>query len=56
MNVEYCCKECVKGRAAKDIFLKLRESVFDAASDFDLFVEDCYKNCPYKDKHTNEEN
>jgi hypothetical protein len=52
LNREYCCKNCQIGRAAKDLYLKLNESVFKAAFEFDSFVENCFKLCPLKAEHS----
>jgi hypothetical protein len=50
MNKTYCYKKCEKGAQVCKEFLQNSDSVFDAASDFELFVEDCLKTCPYKDQ------
>ena len=48
MNIEYCYKYCEKGKKASENFLEKRNSPFDAALDFQWFIEECLKNCPYK--------
>lgn len=53
-NFKYCIDECPIGRIVKDHFLSKTESVFDAASDFDNFVCNCFKECIYREKHKNE--
>jgi hypothetical protein len=42
-NFKYCIDECPIGKIVKDHFLSKTESVFDAASDFDNFVCNCFK-------------
>ena len=51
MNSDYCLEACSIGKAASNIFLELNNSVSDAAIDFDCFVENCFKECPFKYKH-----
>lgn len=51
MDVSYCDNNCVIGMAARDKFLYMNNSVFDAAIDFNNFVENCFKTCPYKEAH-----
>jgi hypothetical protein len=36
-------------QVCKDL-LRKSDSVFDAASDFELFVENCAKTCPHKEQ------
>ena len=51
MDISYCYEQCKAGKAAGKTFLAISESVFDAAYDFNCFVENCFKNCPYKEEH-----
>lgn len=54
MDSTYCYEKCEKGSAfAKEALWKC-ESVFDAAFDFDCFVKECFKTCPYKELHKEE--
>ena len=48
MNIEYCNNECQIGVAAKNLFLNLNNSAFDAVFDFQHFAENCFKVCPFK--------
>jgi hypothetical protein len=41
------CLICDKGIIARNNFLKNSESVFDAVSDFELFVKNCAKTCEF---------
>ena len=50
-NIKYCIDECPIGKIAKEHCLAKNESVFDAASDFDAFISNCFKECLYKEKH-----
>ena len=50
-TISYCYEKCITGRQAAEKYLRENNSVSDAAIDFQYFVEDCYKNCPYKDAH-----
>lgn len=45
MDITYCCESCSIGKAASEKFLASNNSAFDAAIDFQYFVEDCYKSC-----------
>ena len=54
MNLEYCYKCCAKGKKASDEFLEKNNSVYDAASDFWSFTDECFKTCPFKDEHKKE--
>lgn len=54
VNIEYCDKCCQKGIGARDRFLDNSNSAYDAAMDFMWFTEECFKTCPFKDKHTKE--
>lgn len=51
MDITYCNDECSIGRAARDEFLAINNSAFDAAFDFRRFVNNCVKTCPHKDAH-----
>ena len=53
-NIEYCNKYCEKGRKASAEFLDSNNSAYDAALDFMWFTDECFKTCPYKDKHIKE--
>ena len=52
MNIKYCYEKCDIGQTASDKFLKLSNSVIDAAIDFNFFTENCFKTCPYTQEHT----
>ncbi len=54
-DFEYCNQKCSVGKAASQKCLDENESISDAAIDFWYFVEECFKTCPYKDKHNTEE-
>ncbi len=54
LNISYCDKQCKKGAEARNIFLNQNNSAYDAAMDFVWFTEECFKTCPYKDKHMEE--
>ncbi len=54
MNITYCDKNCLIGKEKSKEFLDSNNSAYDAAMDFMWFVEECFKTCPYKDKHTEE--
>ena len=49
MNFNYCYKCCEVGKAAAAKILAESDSVSDAAIDFQYFIEDCFKTCPYKE-------
>lgn len=51
MNTIYCNEECSTGKEAKKYFLSVNNSVFSAINEFNYFVKDCIKTCPYTDKH-----
>lgn len=51
MKLDYCYKKCMKGKNTGEKFLVEADSVFDAVSDFEDFVKDCFKTCPYKNEH-----
>ena len=53
-NLDYCYKCCEKGKKASDEFLDKNNSVYDAASDFWSFTDECFKTCPYKYEHKKE--
>lgn len=48
MNFNYCSGKCPTGKKVSSEFLNNCESVFDAAYDFQSFVENCYKTCPHR--------
>ena len=54
MDITYCYEKCDIGVKAGKQFLEQNESIFDAASDFQCFVENCFQACPYK--NTNQYN
>lgn len=54
MDITYCNDYCPIGRAARDEFLNINNSAFDAAFDFRHFTANCFKTCYYKDKHYKE--
>lgn len=54
MNISYCDKLCPIGSKVSEEILNKNNSAFDAAIDFTYFVEECFKTCPYKEKHTEE--
>ena len=51
MDITYCFEKCKIGKAASEVFLDLNNSAFDAAADFDNFIENCFSACPYKSAH-----
>ena len=55
MDITYCNDECPIGKAARDEFLDLNNSAYDAAMDFRFFTDNCFKTCPYKDIHLKRE-
>ena len=48
MSITYCNEGCPIGKAAKEVFLNLNNSVYDAVFDFNCFVDNCYSRCPFK--------
>jgi hypothetical protein len=56
LDTAYCFEKCKIGKAASCVFLDLNNSVFDAALDFDQFIENCFKYCPYKSVHEKQKN
>jgi N-acetyl-gamma-glutamylphosphate reductase len=52
MDISYCYEQCSIGKEAAEKFLHFNNSAFDAATDFRFFTDNCFKTCPYKDKHT----
>lgn len=52
MDIAYCNNNCSVGIAKRNEFLDSTDSVFDAAFDFNCFVENCFKSCPYKEANT----
>jgi hypothetical protein len=55
LDITYCNNNCTIGIAARDKFLAQNNSVFDAAFDFNCFVENCFKSCPHKEAHMKQE-
>lgn len=55
MNISYCDKQCPIGIEARNKFLNENNSAYDAAIDFQFFVEECFKTCLYKKEHIKEE-
>ena len=55
MDIKYCYEQCETGKAAGEKFLDINNSVFDAAFDFNCFVETCFKTCPYIQEHIKKE-
>lgn len=51
MDITYCNDKCSIGKAARDEFLAMNNSAFDAAFDFRYFTENCFKRCPFKSEH-----
>lgn len=56
MDINYCGKQCPKGAKASEEILNKNNSAFGAAFDFMEFTKECFKTCPYIDKHINNEN
>jgi hypothetical protein len=55
MDITYCNDVCPIGKAARDKFLEINNSAFDAATDFRFFTDSCYKACQFKDEHQKRE-
>ena len=55
MDITYCNYECPIGKAARDEFLNLNNSAYDAAMDFRFFTDNCFKTCPHKAIHLKRE-
>ena len=55
MDISYCNDVCSIGKAARDKFLDINNSAFDAAADFRFFTENCFKACPFKTEHSKRE-
>ena len=51
MEIDYCNEHCLIGQAAKTVFLGIDDSAYDAVMDFNYFVENCFKTCPFKLEH-----
>jgi hypothetical protein len=45
--IEYCFEHCTVGKAKSKELLATNNSAYDAAIDFNYFVEDCKKTCSY---------
>ena len=54
MDITYCNDHCPIGQAAREEFLSINNSAFDAAFDFRHFTENCFKTCHLKSKHVKE--
>lgn len=48
MNLNFCDTKCSIGRKTKEELLDKRNSAFDAAIDFNYFIDECRKTCPFK--------
>ena len=48
MFFSYCDNGCEKGKKMLNEYLDKNNSAFDAFVDFQYFVEECSKSCPYK--------
>ncbi len=46
-DITYCGECCEIGKVAKEECLANNNSVFDAASDFWYFTENCFKTCSH---------
>lgn len=55
MDISYCDKKCSIGTKVSKEFLKNNNSAYSAAIDFRLFIKECVKTCPYKEKYVKEE-
>jgi hypothetical protein len=51
LNISYCNDVCPIGKAARDEFLKINNSAYDAAIDFRFFTDNCFKTCHNKAVH-----
>lgn len=51
MDITYCNEKCTIGIAARDEFLDINNSVFDAAIAFRFFTKNCFKTCPHRAEH-----
>lgn len=54
MNNSFCIKECPIGKEQSEKFLKENNSAIDAAIDMQIFVDECSKECPYKQSNKGE--
>jgi hypothetical protein len=54
MDITYCNDKCQIGKAAREVFLDINNSAYDAAIDFNFFTDNCYRTCPYKAEHCKE--
>ena len=48
MSNNYCNNGCPIGKAARDVFIELNESIFGAVDNFNAFTDNCIKICPFK--------
>ena len=51
MNICYCNEKCSKGIKICEELLDKNNSAYDAALDFFAFAKECFKTCPFKDVH-----
>ena len=51
MNLEYCNKQCPIGKAAREYFLNINNSAYDAVFDFKRFAANCFNVCIDKAAH-----
>ena len=51
MDIRYCYEKCKVGKEVGERLLNQNNSVFDAATDFNFFVEECFNTCKYKEQH-----
>lgn len=50
MDYNYCIENCLIGKKKSEELLDGCNSACDAAIDFRLFADDCFKTCPYRDE------
>lgn len=55
MDIKYCNDKCDLGIAAREKFLNINNSAYDAALDFIFFIDECYRECPHKAEHSKEQ-
>jgi hypothetical protein len=51
VDITYCNNNCPIGKVAREQFLEINNSAYDAALDFRHFTANCFKTCPYKIEH-----
>lgn len=44
----YCNYVCEKGKKQREKLIWACESVFDAVSDMQSYINECYQTCPFK--------